>query len=45
LLAPCGSDQTGSMICALKTVPGGGNDVSEIVYPLKWGTQAPDCRR
>ena len=33
------------MICALNTVPDGGSDVSEIVYPLKCGTQAPDCRR
>ncbi len=30
LAADCGSDQTGSMIFADKTVPAGGNDVSEI---------------
>ncbi|HKF12747.1 MAG TPA: hypothetical protein VKB89_29225 [Xanthobacteraceae bacterium] len=45
-LAPdCGSDHTGSIVFADKTVPGGGNDVSEIAYPVKFGTHIPDCLR
>jgi hypothetical protein len=42
-LAPaCGSDHTGSIIFAVKIVPGGGNEVSEIAYPVKVGTQTSD---
>ena len=42
-LAPaCGSDHTGSIIFAVKIMPGGGNEVSEIAYPVKVGTQTPD---
>jgi hypothetical protein len=33
------------MVFADKIVPGGGNDVSEIAYPVKVGTHVPDWRR